>query len=180
MAGKRGETAGQTSTAKPTSPAKQSRADGSNRRRFDRRDTAIPARLSHDGQRYDGHVTNLSLDGCLFNPAPDLPNDSKVKIWLSGRQADLSGRVVMRSARGLHCSLSVAVPTLARISAELDGMALLLLGATRLAEPAPIVPPAAAKKPPIKRTARKVSKKTAKKAVSKTPLSKRSPAKKKR
>lgn len=167
MAGKVGNTAKQG--VKPGSSK-----DGVNRRRFDRRDTAIPAWLSHDGRRFDGHVTNLSLDGCLFNPAPDLPDGSKVKIWLSDRKAAVSGKVVMRSARGLHCRLSLAAPTLARMSADLDDMALLLLGATRMALAGPGLPPKAqpaadSKKAAAKKSAKKSAKKNAgKKAAKKT------------
>lgn len=173
---------------------KPGKAADINRRRFNRRDTAIPAWLSHAGQRFDGHVTNLSLDGCLFNPAPDLAIDSKVKIWLSDRKAAVSGRVVMRSERGLHCRLSVAAPTLARMSAELDDMALLLLGATRIAAAEPPMPlpmpkrtavKKAAPKPVEKHAAKrqpaaKPARKAAKKAVAKSPAKAKSAAKKKR
>jgi len=183
MAGKVGKTAqqgGKSSSKMASNKAGSSKAanskaasgkdGGINRRRFDRRDTAIPAWLSHEGQRYDGHVTNLSLDGCLFNPAPDLPDGGKVKIWLSDRKTAISGKVVMRSARGLHCRLSVAAPTLARMSAELDDMALLLLGATRMALAEPPVKKAVKKaaKTTTKTTAKKNAvKKAAKKAVAK-------------
>ncbi len=153
------------------------KTEGANRRRFDRRDTAIPAWLSHAGKRFDGHVTNLSLDGCLFNPAPNLSAPGlavgeKVKIWLSDRDSPVSGKVVMRSERGLHCRLSVAAPALARMSAELDDMALLLLGATRtnFSELSPSLPAGksarpAAKKPAVKKSPAKKS--PAKKAVKK-------------
>ena len=149
------------------------KADGANRRRFDRRDTAIPAWLSLAGKRFDGHVTNLSLDGCLFNPAPDLAVGEKVKIWLSGRDSPVNGKVVMRSERGLHCRLSVAAPALARMSAELDDMALLLLGATRtsFSEPALPLPVAKSKKPAAK-------KQPAKKSPTKKPATKKPAAKK--
>ena len=108
-----------------------------NRRRFDRRDTTIAARLEHAGTQHAGSIDNLSLTGFLFNPPLDLPSGAKVKLWLADRAKPLAGSVVGVSPRGLHGKLHVAAPKLAQLSVEMDDMALLLIGAAR----APATPP---------------------------------------
>lgn len=170
-------------------------ARGANRRRFDRRDTAIPATLEYAGGSFEGKVDNLSLNGCLFNPAPAIPPGTRVRIYVRSRQEWMAGQVVMTTARGLHCRLSVATPKLAHLSTELDDMALLLLSAAR--EMPPVARPAsgpgpeggkaaAAKKPAAKKPAAKkaavrkaaVRKAAVKKAGAKKPALKKAPVKK--
>lgn len=124
-----------------------------NRRLFDRRDTAIAAKLDHGGLLHDGKVENLSLTGFLFNPALAIAPETKVKLWLADRAKPLSATVVGSSPRGLHGRLHIAAPRLAQLSVEVDDMALLLINAARLspmpgAAAAPA--PAAAAKPKAK------------------------------
>jgi len=166
-------------------------ARNANRRRFDRRDTAIPATLEYAGGSFEGKVDNLSLNGCLFNPAPAIPPGTRVRIYVRSRQEWMAGQVVMTTERGLHCRLNVATGKLAHLSTELDDMALLLLSAARelpsAARPAGGPGPqggntaAAAKRPPAKKSAAKKAgaKKTAvKKAAVKKPAKKKPAVKK--
>lgn len=141
--------ASKASTAKS---AKAKAGQASNRRLFDRRDTAIAARLEHGGKLHDGKVDNLSLTGFLFNPALDIPSETKVKLWLADRAKPLSATVVGSSPRGLHGRLHIATPRLAQLSVEVDDMALLLINAARpnMPSPAPDPAPAAPAKPKAK------------------------------
>jgi hypothetical protein len=141
---------------------------GANRRKFERRDTSIPAKLEHEGQVYAGHVDNLSLDGCLFNPAPALAAGARVKLSLADDPKTLPASVVMTSARGLHCRLHAAAARLVTVSTQVDDMALLLLTASRPASLLPAEPaPAPKKKTAKKKAAKKAVKKAAKKAPKK-------------
>ncbi len=150
--------ASKTSTAKS---AKAKAGQASNRRLFDRRDTAIAAKLEHGGTLHDGKVDNLSLTGFLFNPALDIPSETKVKLWLADRAKPLSATVVGSSPRGLHGRLHIATPRLAQLSVEVDDMALLLIGATR-ANPTPAPPNPAPVAAPAKPTAKAKAKAQAK------------------
>lgn len=117
-----------------TDTAADTEQDGRNRRRFDRRDTKIVARLDHPGGQIEGTVTNLSLEGCLFSPVIDLPVGSRVKLRLAGEKP-VSATVKGVSARGVHCLLHAGGVTLGRLSADLDDMALLMLSAGRPHQP---------------------------------------------
>lgn len=132
---------------------KAEQQQAANRRRFERRDTTIAARLEHAGSMYPGSIDNLSLTGFLFNPPPELPVGSKIKLWLEGRAKPLAASVVGASPRGLHGKLHVAAPKLAQLSVEVDDVALLLIGATR----PPEAKPAAAKKSAPKKTTKKAA-----------------------
>lgn len=159
-----------------------------NRRRFDRRDTAIAARLEHAGQLHPGRVDNLSLNGFLFNPPLALPREAKVKLWLADRAKALAATVVGVSERGLHGRLHIAAPRLAQLSAEVDDVALLLINATRPPEkpaikPAlkPVIRKAAPKKPAPKKPALKRQPATKKQsAAKKKPSLKKKPAPRKK
>ncbi len=147
-----------------------------NRRRFDRRDTAIAARLEYGGQMHPGRVDNLSLSGFLFNPPLAMPPETKVKLWLADRAKPLAATVVGVSERGLHGRLHIAAPKLAQLSAEVDDVALLLINATRPPEK-PVLAPmpkgvAKVKKPAAKKAAKNP-------AAKKTALKKKSALKKK-
>lgn len=123
-------------------PAKQSKAatskpgiskpagDASNRRRFDRRDTRIKASLIHANGTVAGTVTNLSLQGCLFEPQVPLPIGSRVKLHLAG-ETPVSATVKGVSGLGVHCLLHAGGVTLGRLTADLDDMAILMLNAGR-------------------------------------------------
>lgn len=135
---------------------KAEQQQAANRRRFERRDTAIAARLEHAGSMHDGSIDNLSLTGFLFNPPLDLPAGSKIKLWLQGRAKPLAASVVGASPRGLHGKLHVAAPKLAQLSVEVDDVALLLIGAARPPEYKPVtVKKLAGKKPAAKKVAAK-------------------------
>lgn len=157
---------------------------GKNRRRFDRRDTAIAARAEAAGTAHAGTVTNLSIDGCLFSPPLPLAPGSRFKLWLAGESKPLPASVVTVSDRGLHCRLHAAASRLAQASAELDDMALLLLNASRPSHIVPVENPATAK-PGLKKPAAKAKKAapkgnaTAKKKLVKKAPVKRVPVKKK-
>src|SRR3546814_12612418 len=106
-------------TAKTTTAdtAAETEQDGRNRRRFDRRDTKIVARLDHPGGQLEGTVTNLSLEGCLFFPVIDLPVGSRVKLRLAGEKP-VSATVKGVSERGVHCLLHAGGVTLGRLRSE--------------------------------------------------------------
>lgn len=163
---------------------------GQNRRRFDRRDTAIAARAEAGGTAHAGTVTNLSIDGCLFAPPLPLAPGSRFKLWLAGEAKPLPASVVTVSERGMHCRLHAAAARLAQASAELDDMALLLLNASRPSHivpaespptpgrgkaaadkaskgKAPVKKKAAKKKAPVKKAVKTVAKKAAKKVTKK-------------
>lgn len=139
--------------------------NGANRRKFERRDTSIPAKLEHDGRLYSGRVDNLSLDGCLFNPAPALAAGARVKLRLADDPKPLPASVVMTSQRGLHCRLHAAAARLVTVSTQVDDMALLLLTASRPASLMPIAAEASAPPEPKSKTATKAARKTVKKKV---------------
>lgn len=145
-------------------PAKGGQA--ANRRLFDRRDTAIAAKLDHGGVLHDGKVENLSLTGFLFNPALDIASETKVKLWLADRAKPLSATVVGSSPRGLHGRLHIAAPRLAQLSVEVDDMALLLINAARPPALAPAPAPVPAK--PKAKTKAKAKVKTKPKPAPKT------------
>ncbi|WP_430396838.1 PilZ domain-containing protein [Ferrovibrio sp.] len=145
-------------------PAKGAQA--ANRRLFDRRDTAIAAKLDHGGVLHDGKVENLSLTGFLFNPALDIASETKVKLWLADRAKPLSATVVGSSPRGLHGRLHIATPRLAQLSVEVDDMALLLINAAR--PPALAAAPAPAPAKPKAKTKAKAKVKTKPKPAPKT------------
>ncbi len=104
---------------------------GANRRRFDRRDTRIPARLEHAGGSVEGTVANLSLEGCLFAPRIALKPNSRIKLYMSGESKPVAATVKAVSDLGVHCLLHAGGVTLGRLSADLDDMALLMLNAGR-------------------------------------------------
>lgn len=108
--------------------------DGRNRRRFDRRNTRINAKLDHPGGQVEGTVTNLSLEGCLFSPLIDLPVGSRIKLHLAGEKP-VAATVKGVSERGVHCLLHAGGVTLGRLSVDLDDMALLMLNAGRPHQP---------------------------------------------
>jgi hypothetical protein len=121
--------------ADKTGAGKAADDDGRNRRRFDRRNTKINARLEHAGRETEGTVTNLSLEGCLFSPVIDLPVGTRIKLHLSGEKP-VAATVKGVSERGVHCLLHAGGVTLGRLSADLDDMALLMLSAGRPHKPA--------------------------------------------
>ena len=125
-------------TPADTGPHSASAADDEaaarNRRRFDRRNTRINARLEHAGGQAEGTVTNLSLEGCLFAPVIDLPVGSRIKLLLAGEKP-VAATVKGISERGVHCLLHAGGVTLGRLSADLDDMALLMLNAGRPHQP---------------------------------------------
>jgi hypothetical protein len=153
--------------------------DGSNRRRFHRRDTHIVAQLNYNDMLVDGMVTNLSLEGCLFAPRLDIPVGERVKLKLAGENKAVPATVKAVSELGVHCLLHAGGATLGRLSVAVDDMALLMLNASR---PHVVEPPAAAK-PARKKAAKKTVKKAAvpakKKAGKKAAKKKAVPAKKK-
>lgn len=120
--------------AKKTPADAADEAAARNRRRFDRRDTRIEARLEHAGGQAEGTVTNLSLEGCLFSPVIDLPVGSRIKLHLAGEKP-VAATVKGVSERGVHCLLHAGGVTLGRLSADLDDMALLMLSAGRPHQP---------------------------------------------
>ena len=122
-------------TAAQSASAADAEAAARNRRRFDRRDTRIDARLEHAGGQVDGTVTNLSLEGCLFSPVIDLPVGSRIKLRLAGEKKPVAATVKGISERGVHCLLHAGGVTLGRLSADLDDMALLMLSAGRPHQP---------------------------------------------
>lgn len=146
-------------------PAKGAQA--ANRRLFDRRDTAIAAKLDHGGVLHDGKVENLSLTGFLFNPALDIASETKVKLWLADRAKPLSATVVGSSPRGLHGRLHIATPRLAQLSVEVDDMALLLINAARPPAPVPMTPAAPAPAKPKAKAKAKTKTKPAPKTKAK-------------
>lgn len=163
-------------TGKQKTPKVGAGKDGSNRRRFHRRDTHIVAQLNYNDMPVDGMVTNLSLEGCLFAPRLDIPVGERVKLKLAGENKAVPATVKAVSELGVHCLLHAGGATLGRLSVEVDDMALLMLNASRphVVEPAPKLPTAAAK-PVKKKTVKKAAKK---KAVSakKMPALKAKPA----
>lgn len=102
-----------------------------NRRRFDRRDTRIAARLEHAGGVTEGTVTNLSLEGCLFAPRIDLKPNSRIKLYLASEKNSVAATVKAVSELGVHCLMHAGGATLGRLSTDLDDMALLMLSAGR-------------------------------------------------
>ncbi|MFN4162985.1 MAG: PilZ domain-containing protein [Ferrovibrio sp.] len=110
------------------SPVKKATA---NRRRFDRRDTRIAARLEHAGGVTEGTVTNLSLEGCLFAPRIDLKPNSRIKLYLASEKNSVAATVKAVSELGVHCLMHAGGATLGRLSTDLDDMALLMLSAGR-------------------------------------------------
>lgn len=121
-------------TAKPkagTRAKAKTKAAPANRRRFDRRDTRITARLDHAGGSIEGTVTNLSLEGCLFAPKLDLKPGSRIKLKLANEAKPVAATVKAVSDLGVHCLLHAGGVTLGRLSADLDDMALLMLSAGR-------------------------------------------------
>lgn len=122
------------SSAAPVTADNTAEDDARNRRRFDRRDTLIPARLDHPGGSIEGTVTNLSLQGCLFAPRLDLPVGSRIKLHLAGEKP-VAATVKAISERGIHCLLHAGGVTLSRLSTDLDDMALLMLNAGRPHDP---------------------------------------------
>jgi hypothetical protein len=154
--------------------------DGSNRRRFHRRDTHIVAQLNYNDMLVDGMVTNLSLEGCLFAPRLDIPVGERVKLKLAGENKAVPATVKALSELGVHCLLHAGGATLGRLSVAVDDMALLMLNASR---PHVVEPPPAAAKPVRKKAAKKPVKKAAvpakKKAGKKAAKKKAVPAKKK-
>lgn len=136
MASAKTTSAKSADTASDTPAAGDASADsGRNRRRFDRRDTRIIAKLDYAGGTAEGTVTNLSLEGCLFSPVIDLPVGSRVKLRLAGEKP-VAATVKGVSERGVHCLLHAGGVTLGRLSADLDDMALLMLNAGRPHQPA--------------------------------------------
>lgn len=128
------KTAAKKLPAKKSSPKKTATpkpaGDGSNRRRFDRRDTRINATLIHAKGTVTGTVTNLSLQGCLFEPQLPLAVGSRVKLHLAG-ETPVSATVKAVSGLGVHCLLHAGGVTLGRLTADLDDMAILMLNAGR-------------------------------------------------
>ncbi|HEX6957098.1 MAG TPA: PilZ domain-containing protein [Ferrovibrio sp.] len=127
MKASRSKTSGKTTPGKKTKAA----ADTANRRRFQRRDTRIIARLEHGATETPGAVTNLSLQGCLFTPRVDLAAGTRIRLWLANETKPVAATVKAVSARGVHCLLHAGGATLSRLSADLDDMALLMLSAGR-------------------------------------------------
>lgn len=115
-------------TSARKSPVKKATA---NRRRFDRRDTRIAARLEHAGGVTEGTVTNLSLEGCLFAPRIDLKPNSRIKLYLASEKNSVAATVKAVSELGVHCLMHAGGATLGRLSTDLDDMALLMLSAGR-------------------------------------------------
>lgn len=145
-----------TAKSKPESAAKTAKgavagSSGSNRRRFQRRDTKIAARLEHDGKPVDGVVTNLSLQGCLFSPRVPLKPGTRIKLRLANESKAVTATVKAVSDQGVHCLLHAGGATLGRLSADLDDMALLMLSAGR---PHEVLPATGAQKPAKRRAAR--------------------------
>jgi hypothetical protein len=124
-----------TKTGKPkaASPRKSAarKTPPSNRRRFDRRDTRIAAKLEHAGGVTEGTVTNLSLEGCLFAPRIALKPDSRIKLYLANETKPVAATVKAVSDLGVHCLMHAGGVTLGRLSTDLDDMALLMLSAGR-------------------------------------------------
>lgn len=106
-------------------------APADNRRRFDRRETRIPAELEHGDRKIAGAVTNLSLQGCLFTPPQRLKPGTRVRLKLSGESKPVTATVKAVSEQGVHCLLHAGGATLSRLSTDLDDMALLMLSAGR-------------------------------------------------
>lgn len=119
--------------AKTASPRKNAarKAPPSNRRRFDRRDTRIAAKLEHAGGITEGTVTNLSLEGCLFAPRIALKPDTRIKLYLANEAKPVAATVKAVSDLGVHCLMHAGGVTLGRLSTDLDDMALLMLSAGR-------------------------------------------------
>src|SRR5262245_35080043 len=93
---------------------------GSNRRKFDRRDTHIVAQLDHNGTLVVGMVTNLSLEGCLFAPRVEIPVGDRIKLKLAGEHKAVTATVKAVSELGVHCLLHAGATTLGRLSVEVD------------------------------------------------------------
>ncbi|MFN4276978.1 MAG: PilZ domain-containing protein [Ferrovibrio sp.] len=127
------KTAGKIKSAAKKTPAKKAAAKKAtvNRRRFDRRDTRIAARLEHAGGVTEGTVTNLSLEGCLFAPRIDLKPNSRIKLYLASEKNSVAATVKAVSELGVHCLMHAGGVTLGRLSTDLDDMALLMLRAGR-------------------------------------------------
>lgn len=156
--------------------------DGSNRRRFHRRDTHIVAQLNYNGMPVDGMVTNLSLEGCLFAPRLDIAVGERVKLKLAGEDKAVPATVKAVSDLGVHCLLHAGGATLGRLSVAVDDMALLMLNASRphVVEPAPELPKAAAKSAKKKKAVKKKAmKKKAAAPAKKKPAKKTAAPKKK-
>lgn len=128
-------TTAKSTSAKSKAPSRSSKAAKepaeANRRRFQRRDTHIKARLEYDGSKIDGVVTNLSLQGCLFAPQVPVAVGTRVKLRLAGETKPVAATVKAVSAQGVHCLLHAGGATLSRLSTDLDDMALLMLNAGR-------------------------------------------------
>jgi hypothetical protein len=120
-----------TATAKSPAKAKVVIAETANRRRFQRRETHINARLDYNDRRIDGMVTNLSLQGCLFTPRVPVPVGTRVKLHLHGEANAVAATVKAVTSQGVHCLLHAGGATLSRLSADLDDLALLMLDAGR-------------------------------------------------
>lgn len=124
-------TAKSTTTKPRAAKSTEDAASGANRRRFQRRETHIDARLDYSDRKIDGMVTNLSLQGCLFTPRISIPVGTRVKLHLAGEANAVAATVKAVSAQGVHCLLHAGGATLSRLSADLDDLALLMLNAGR-------------------------------------------------